>query len=184
VDGFTLNVSNREKITDLSFTGQKINSSIVFDLEMYKRVMVNYLISKQRELYDYNNFPLNYIRSGMSRDRNVYTKMRTHARTAPDISWLNTYRNEINKEINLMLDPSSSRLTDYYFIRDTRRVLDIRSANTLADALLFPNKWFGNKCYKCSFTHPNYRFEYNKMLEIYPLINRDTYMFIINNCLK
>jgi len=122
------------------------------DLEMYKRVMLNYLISKQRELYDFNNFPLNYIRSGMSRDRNVYTKMRTRARTAPDISWLNIYRDEINKEINLMFDPTSSRLMDYYFICDTQRVLD----NVLADALLFPNKWFGNICYKCSFNHPNY----------------------------
>lgn len=183
-DGFTPNVSNREKITDLSLTGQTINSSIVLDLEMYKRVMVNYLTSKQRELYDYNNFPLNYIRSGMSGDRNVYTKMRTHVRTAPDMPWLNIYRNEINKEINLMLDPSSSRLTGYNFIRDTQRVVDIRSTNALADALLFPNKWFGNICYKCSFTHPNYRFEYKKMLEIYPLINRGTYVFIINNCLK
>lgn len=148
--------------------------------------MVNYLISKQRELYDYNNFALNYIRSmyGRSGDRNVYTKMRTHAHTAPDMSRLNIYRDKINKEINLILDPSSSRLTYYYFIHDTRRVLDIRSANVLADALLFPNKWFGNICNKCSFNHPNYRFEYKKMLEIYPLINCYTYMFIINNCLK
>jgi len=146
VDGSTPNVSNREKITDLLLASQKINSSVVFDLEMYKRVLVNYLISKQRELYDYNNSPLNYIRSGMLGDRNVYTKMRTRARTAPDMSWLNIYRDEINKEINLMLDPTSSRLTDYYFIRDTQKVLDIRSANALADALLFPNKWFVYTC--------------------------------------
>jgi len=117
-------------------------------------------------------------------DRNVYTKMRTRARTAPDMPWLNIYRDEINKEINLMIDSTSSRLTDYYFIRDTQRVLDIRPTNVLADELLFTNKWFGYTCYKCSFNHPNFRFEYKKMLEIYPLINRDTYMLIINNCLK
>jgi len=120
----------------------------------------------------------------MSKNRNVYARILTHARTAPDIPWLNIYRDEINKEINLKLDPTSSILTGYYFIHDTRRLLDIQAADTLADSLLFPNKWWGYICYKCSFTHHIYRFEYKNMLEIYPLINHDTYMFIINNCLQ
>jgi len=84
------------------------------------------------------------------------------------------YRDEINKEINLVLGPTSSILTGYCFIRDTRRLLDIQVVKGLADSLLFPNKWWGYSCYKiCSFTHPRYRFEYKKILEIYPLMNYD-----------
>ncbi|CAI6373489.1 unnamed protein product [Macrosiphum euphorbiae] len=128
------------KIKDLSLASLKINSSTIFNLKMYNRWMVNYLVTKQRELYDYSNFPLNYIRSGMSKNRNVYMRMSTCARTAPDMPWLNMYRDEINKEINLVLDPTSSILIGYYFIRDTRRLLDIQVAKGIADSLLFPNK--------------------------------------------
>lgn len=68
----------------------------------------------------------------------MYARICTRARTTPDIPWLNMYRNEINKEIHLMLDPTSSILTDYCFIRDTRRLLDIQVVTGLADSLLFP----------------------------------------------
>jgi len=112
----------------------------------------------------------------MSKNRNVYARIRTRARTTPDIPWLNMYRDEINKEINLVLDPTSSLLTGYCFIRDTRRLSDIQVVKGLADSFLFPNKWWGYSCYQCSFIHPRYRFEYKKMLEIYPLMNYDTYI--------
>jgi len=90
--------------------------------------MVNYLMAKRRELYRYNNYPLNYIRSGMSTNRCVYEKMCTRTHTAPDKRWINIYREGINKEINLKLGPASSILTDYHFIRDTRRLLDVQLA--------------------------------------------------------
>jgi len=83
--------------------------------------MVSCLMSKRRELYHYNNFPLNYIWSGMSTNRRVYEKMNTRAHTTPDKRWINIYRQEINKEINLKVDPTSSILVDYHFIRDNRR---------------------------------------------------------------
>lgn len=175
---------NQEKIMGLTSTSERIiNSPLIFNIVIYEQVMVNYLISRGRELYDYSNFPLNYIRCGMSRNQSVYAKMRTYVRTTPDMSWFNNYRDKVNEEINFKLDPTSSRLIGYHFLRETRTLLDIQRAYMLANSLLFPNKWWGYKCYKCSFTHPSYWFEYNHFLDIYPFANHATYMFIINNCI-
>jgi len=125
---------------DSSSASREISNSIIYDLEIYERVMVNYLMSKSRELYHYNNFPLNYIRSGMSTNRRVYGKMYTRAHTAPDKRWINIYRQEINKEINLKLDPTSSILVDYHFIHSTRRLLDVQLAVALTEGLVYSNK--------------------------------------------
>lgn len=84
-----------------------ISNSIIFDIKIYNRVIVNYLMSKCREVYHYNNYPLYYIRSGMSTNRSVYEKMCIHTHNTPDKSWIyrDIYHEEINKEINLKLDP-------------------------------------------------------------------------------
>lgn len=163
-----------------------ISNSIIFDIKIYNRVIVNYLMSKCRAVYQYNNYPLYYIRSGMSMNRSVYEKMDIHTHNTLDKSWIfrDIYREEINKEINLKLDPTSSILTDYKFIPNSRVLLDVKRAITLADSLVYSNKRWGYSCNNCSFTHPRYPFEYIKFLEIYPLINYATYEFIINNCLK
>jgi len=118
----TPNISIRGKITDSTSGSLRINNSIIFDLDIYKRVMVNFLISKRRELYHYKNYPLNYIRSGISRDRRVYEKMRSRVRVTPDMLWINNYHQENNTEINLKLEPSSSILQDYHFICETQRL--------------------------------------------------------------
>jgi len=52
----------------------------------------------------------------MSKNRNVDARMHTCARTTTDMpwTWLNImYLDEINKEINLVLDPTSSKLIGY-----------------------------------------------------------------------
>jgi len=66
--------------------------------------------------------------------------MHTRSHTAPDKRWINIYRQEINKEINSKVDPTSLILVDYHFIRDTRRLLDVQLAVTLADELVYSNK--------------------------------------------
>jgi len=179
----TLNIStHRMKIMDSTSVSREIRNNLIFNLEMYERVLLNYLISKRRELYYYKHFPLNYIKSGMSKNRRVYEKMRRYTHTTPDKGWINIYRKEINKEINLRVDLTSLILKDFHFIRDTRKLLDVQSADTLAFKLLYRNKRY--ICYKCSFTHPRYPFKYKNFLEIYQLINYATYNFIINNCLS
>jgi len=81
---------------------------------MYERLLINYLISKRRELYYYKHFPLNYIKSGMSMNRRVYEKMRRNTHTSPDKGWINIYRKEISKEIYLRVDPTSLILKDFH----------------------------------------------------------------------
>jgi len=137
-----------------------------------------------RELNHYNNFPLNYIIRAVCLRIDICIKKFVHVfYPSPDIKWINIYRKEINREINLRLDPTSSILSDYNFINDSREIVDGQKVDILVDFLIYSNKRWGYICNKCSFAHPRLSFEYRKFLEIYPFINYITYKFLINNCL-
>lgn len=181
-DSSRVNIPPREKISDV--TPAIHIEDYVLDIEIYRRLIINYLLTMWRGFNITTNNPLLYIKSGMLSARKIHHEnMSKCGRFALDMSWVNIYRDEINKEVNLMLDPSSSLLANYNFIPDYNQT-SINRIEVITDFIIYSDRRCGGICYKCTFQHPRYHFEYDKFKIIYPFVNPATYNYIINNCFK
>jgi len=144
------NISNPAKIIDL--TPGSLMDDFILDIQMYRRVIKNYLLTARRVMNVFNKFPLHYIKTaGMSSAREIHMQMFKYKNIAFDTPWVSAYREQFNKELNLKLDPSSSLLLNYSFIRACNNQVDINSSKILADFIIYSDKRWGGKCYKCSF---------------------------------
>jgi len=97
-----LNISRPKKFINPTSSIQM--RDYIINIDMHKMLVVNSLSVMCINLKMYNNYLINYIKSGISANWIVQMKMRKNTRDAFNTPWNHSNRASINNEIKLTLD--------------------------------------------------------------------------------